>query len=78
MIEVRVQVIVNQKTKGFKLYEKGLWSKSEDYEGNTIYDIISEVNKKYNITTIFNEDIGEEVAYYEAIVDDIEYIVDMG
>ena len=79
IIETRVQVIVNKKLKGFKSYEEGQWSKSKDYSGKDTMDIINQVNKKYNITDMIDLDIEDEgEANYSAVVDGVEYWIDMG
>lgn len=77
MITHNVTVSVNTKLKGFHYDDEDSWIKVKKYKGKTIYDIIDQINKEYNIIDIYASEFDDDYATYKSNVGGVIYIVDI-
>jgi len=87
MIKLTVDVSTDKELDGFDVDDMDSsgpigWKKTEEYTGLNIFDIIKQVNKKYDLTNIeFDEDPEDLYAIYNSEIEkngnEISYFVEI-
>jgi hypothetical protein len=77
MITHNVTISVDTKLKGFSHEDEDSYVKHKKYKGETIYDIIEQINNEYNIVDTYASEIDDDYATYKSKVNGITYIVDI-